>query len=66
MRDTGKQHQEFCEPIKLAGVSEFGAVHRALVYVNKQHIYTPCLDPPTTLNWNLIVLIWWYLESNRR
>ena len=20
------------------------------------------LDPPTTLNWNLIVLIWWYLE----
>ena len=24
-----------------------------------------CLDLPTTLNWNLIVLIWWYLESNR-
>ena len=23
------------------------------------------LDLPTTLNWNLIVLIWWYLESNR-
>ena len=23
------------------------------------------LDPPTTLNWNPIVLIWWYLESNR-
>ena len=22
-------------------------------------------DPPTTLNWNLTVLIWWYLESNR-
>ena len=23
------------------------------------------LDPPSTLTWNLIVLIWWYLESNR-
>ena len=23
------------------------------------------LDLPSTLNWNLIVLIWWYLESNR-
>ena len=22
------------------------------------------LDPPTTLNQNLMVLIWWYLESN--
>ena len=42
----------------------FGALGRAIVQ-SSTLVVTLHLDDPTTLNWNLIVLVWWYLESNR-
>ena len=37
------------------------------VYLNPKSTYNICpnLDPPTALNKNLVVLTWWYLESDK-
>ena len=69
--DSPCSEAEFCTMLvalmqinltKLPRVSKYGnnTYFGGLKYINSTY-----LDPPTTLNWNPIVLIWWYLESNR-